>query len=59
MRKVEIIEEPNRTYKWIAIDRATRQSLVRLSDLNQLRDICDRLEWRIIGVKSAQGGLSR
>jgi hypothetical protein len=59
MRKVEIIEEPNRTYKWIAIDQATRQSLVRLSDLNQLRDVCDKLEWQIIDVKSARSRPSR
>ena len=39
MRKVEIIEEPSHTYKWIAIDRDTRQSLVRLSDLHQLLDV--------------------
>jgi hypothetical protein len=54
MRKIEIVEEPNHTYKWIAIDRATRQSLLRLSDLDQLRDVCDRLEWQIIDVKSAR-----
>jgi hypothetical protein len=36
MRKIEIVEEPNHTYKWIAIDRATRESLLRLSDLDQL-----------------------
>ena len=54
MRKVEIIEEPSHTYKWIAIDRDTRQSLVRLSDLHQLLDVCERLEWQIVDVKSAR-----
>ncbi len=32
MRRVEIVEEPSQTYKWIAIDKGTRQSLLRLSD---------------------------
>jgi hypothetical protein len=51
--RVEIVEEPNETYKWIAIDQGTRQSLLRLSDLHQLRDVCFRLEWRVIDVKRA------
>jgi hypothetical protein len=55
MRRIEIVEEPNQPYKWIAIDKATRQSLLRLSDLYQLRDVCDRLEWEVIHVRRAQG----
>jgi hypothetical protein len=54
MRRIEIVEEPNQTYKWTAIDKATRQSLLRLSDLNQLRDVCERLEWKVIDVKWAR-----
>jgi hypothetical protein len=54
MRRVEIVEEPNQIpYKWIAIDQGTGQSLLRLSDLYQLRDVCHRLEWRVIDVKRA------
>jgi hypothetical protein len=53
MRTVEIIEEPNQTYKWVAIDRGTREPLLRLSDLYQLRDVCGRLEWTVIDVKAA------
>ena len=56
MRRIEIVEEPNQVpYKWIAIDKGTRQSLLRLSDLYQLRDVCERLEWEVIDVKRARG----
>ena len=54
MRRVEIVEEPDQPYKWIAIDRGTRQSLLRLPDLYQLRDICDRLEWEVVAEKRAR-----
>jgi hypothetical protein len=44
MRRIEIVEEPNQIpYKWIAIDQVTRQPLLRMSDLHQLRDVCFRL----------------
>src|SRR5262245_12913303 len=57
MRRVEIVEEPNQTYKWIAIDRGTRQSLLRLADLHQLRDVCHRLGWTVVDVKrTSQSG---
>jgi hypothetical protein len=51
MRRIEIVEEPNQTYKWIAIDQDTRQSLLRLSDLHHLHDVCHRLEWKVVDVK--------
>jgi hypothetical protein len=54
-RTVEIVEEPGRAYKWFAIDQATRQSLLRLPDLNQLRDVCHRLGWKVVDVKRAPG----
>src|SRR5262245_26598819 len=54
-RTVEIVEEPGRPYKWFAIEQGTRQSLLRLSDLNQLRDVCDRLGWKVVDVKRAPG----
>jgi hypothetical protein len=50
-RRVEIIEAPNQTYKWIAIDQDTRQTLLRLYDLHQLRDVCHRLGWKVVDVK--------
>jgi hypothetical protein len=62
MRRIEIVEEPNQTYKWTAIDQDTRQSLLRLSDLYQLHDVCDRLEWKVVDVKRRRqnsGAISR
>ena len=53
MRKVEIVEEPDQAYRWVAIDEVTRQPLLRLNDLHQLRDVCFRLEWRVVDVKRA------
>jgi len=51
MRRVKIVEEPDQPYRWIAIDQGTRQSLLRLSDLHQLRDVCFRLEWKVVEEK--------
>mgnify|MGYP003414931680 CR=1 FL=1 len=60
MRRVEIVEEPNQIpYKWIAIDKGTRRSLLRLSDLYQLRDVCDRLEWEVVDVKRVRRSLRK
>jgi hypothetical protein len=53
MRRIEIVEEPNQIP--YAIDKGTRQSLLRLSDLYQLRDVCHRLEWEVVDVKRARG----
>jgi hypothetical protein len=56
MHRIVIVEEPNQIpYKWIAIDKGTRQSLLRLSDLYQLRDVCHRLEWEVVDMKRARG----
>jgi hypothetical protein len=51
MRRVEIVEQPDQPYRWIAIDQGTRQFLMRMSDLHQLRDVCFRLEWKVVDVK--------
>jgi hypothetical protein len=51
MRRVEIVEEPDQPYRWIAIDQGMRQFLMRMSDLHLLRDICFRLEWKVVAVK--------
>jgi hypothetical protein len=53
MRRVEIVEEPDQTYRWVAIDQVTRQPLLRLNDLHQLRDVCFRLEWKVVDVRRA------
>ena len=44
----------SRSSKNQTIDKGTRQSLLRLSDLYQLRDVCGRLEWEVVDVKRAQ-----
>ena len=38
MRRIEIIEEPTGPRRWIAIDQATRQPLLRLFNFDQLRN---------------------
>ena len=53
MRRVEIVEQPTQSYMWVAVDKGTKQSLLRLRDLHQLRDVCERLEWKVIDVRSA------
>jgi hypothetical protein len=54
MRKVEIIEERAGLRPWKAIDQVSRQPLLSVRDPDQLRDICARLEWRVVGIKRAQ-----
>jgi hypothetical protein len=55
VRKVEIVEEPNqKIYKWTAVDKKTKQSLLRLADLHQMCDVCQRLEWLVVDVKSTR-----
>jgi hypothetical protein len=51
MRTVTIVEQRG-VYKWIAIDHKTKEALLRLPDLNQLQNVCERLEWTIVDVKS-------
>jgi hypothetical protein len=51
MRRVKIVERPDQPYKWIAIGLGTRQTLLRLYDLHQLRDVCFRLGWKVVEVK--------
>ena len=55
MRRVEIVEERASARPWKAIDQVTRQPLLSLRDPDQLRKLCERLEWRIIGVKPMGG----
>lgn len=55
MRKIDIIEETDRLRKWIAIDRLTRLELLRLHDLDQLENVCERLEWQVVEIICAAG----
>jgi hypothetical protein len=55
VRKVEIVEEPNqKIYKWAAVDKKTNRPLLRLPDLFQMQDVCHRLEWKVVDVKSTR-----
>ena len=47
MRIVEIILDRKGVRRWVAVDRDTRERLLRLSDRTQLVDQCAKLEWRI------------
>jgi hypothetical protein len=54
MRKVEIIEERVGLRRWKAVDQASRQPLLSLRDQDQLCNICERLEWRIVAIRRSQ-----
>lgn len=47
MRRVEIVEEKKSQRRWVVIDRATREPLLRLHDQDLLRKICRELGWDI------------
>jgi hypothetical protein len=53
------IMEPTHSYTWVAIDRRTRKSLLRLRDLYQLGDVCERLDWKVIDASRGVGARSR
>ena len=53
MRRVEIIEDKRQFYSWAAVDQDTHQRLLKLKDADQLRSVCERLEWQIVDIKSA------
>ena len=54
MRKVEIVQDQSQVYSWAAIDRDTRKRLLQLRDPDQLRSVCERLEWQIVDIKLAR-----
>lgn len=45
MRQVSIIESPESSYRYAAVDRQTGDVLLRLSDPTALAALCHRLEW--------------
>ena len=51
-RTVEIIHDPNDPRPWVAIDRRTREPVLRLFNRDQLEQICLRFDWRIAAVKA-------
>jgi len=52
MRTVEIIHDPQDPRPWAAIDRRTREPLLRLFNRDQLEQICLRCGWRIVAAKA-------
>ena len=51
MRTVAIIHDQSNQRPWLAIDRETRQKLLRLTDRDQLLRTCERLGWRLVTEK--------
>ncbi len=47
MRRVRIIDEPDKTYPYAAIDRQTGEIPLRHHDRRELMALCLRLEWKI------------
>jgi len=47
MRSIRIIDEPNNTYAYAAVDRRTGEIPLRHHDRTELIALCRRLEWRI------------
>jgi hypothetical protein len=47
MRRVRIIDEPDNTYPYAAIDRQTGEIPLRHHDRTELMALCLRLEWKI------------
>jgi hypothetical protein len=46
MRRVRIIDEPDKTYPYAAIDRQTGEIPLRHHDRTELMALCLRLEWK-------------
>jgi len=42
----------NKRRPWIAVDRRTREAVLRLADRDQLERICVRVAWRIIAARA-------
>jgi hypothetical protein len=51
MRTIAIIHDQSNQRPWLAIDRETRQQLLRLADRDQLLRTCERLGWRLVTEK--------
>jgi len=47
MRRVRIIDEPDNTYPYAAVDRQTGEIPLRHHDRTELMALCRRLEWKI------------
>jgi hypothetical protein len=47
MRRVKIVDEPDKTYAYAAVDQRTGEIPLRHHDRTELIALCRRLEWRI------------
>jgi len=47
MRRVQIVEKPNETYSYAAVDQQTGEVPLRLSDRHALVALCQRLGWAV------------
>jgi hypothetical protein len=47
MRRVLIVEKPNETFSYAAVDQQTGEVLLRLRDRHALVALCQRLEWTV------------
>jgi hypothetical protein len=55
MRQVSIIESPDSSYRYAAVDRQTGAVLLRFSDPAALAALCHRLEWVVHEGPSSKG----
>ena len=53
MRRIEIVEDQSQVIAGQAIDRDTRKRFLQLRDPDQLRNVCERLEWQIVNIRLA------
>ena len=51
MRKVEIRDEPSAQRRWTAVDKKSREVVLRLHDEDLLLNICRSLGWEIVQVQ--------
>jgi hypothetical protein len=58
MRRVKIIERPNETYTFAAIDQQTGEIPLQLTERGDLVALCDRLGW-VVQEDSQSAGAAR
>jgi hypothetical protein len=56
MRVIRIIERPNETYAFAAVDQQTGEVPLRLADRDALVALCRRLGWTVHGEREKSSG---
>jgi hypothetical protein len=56
MRKVEIRDEPSAQRRWTAVDKKSREVILRFHDEDLLRNVCRSLGWEIVQAQGQRGG---